>query len=110
MIGMSEILSNIAKCFSYISILIELSKGKAISGYDILLHAQKFGLEISAGTVYHQLRLLERAGLINGETSTTGPAKTVYKMSEKGMKIFSDFKQKWIQPLTYAYTNLIGKE
>jgi len=107
---MTEILRHIAKCFSYMSIIIELSKGRKLSGYDILLHVQKFGIEISAGTVYHQLRLLEKAGLIKGEPPTKSPPKTIYKMTEKGFKIFDDFKQKWVQPITYVYNNIISKE
>jgi len=107
---MSEILKYIAKCFSYMSIIIELSKGKGMSGYDILLHMQKFGIEISAGTVYHQLRLLEKAGLIKGEPLTTSSSKTIYKMTDKGFKVFSDFRPKWVQPITYVYNNIISKE
>jgi len=107
---MTVILKHIAKCFSYISIVIELSKGKELSGYDILLHVQKFGVEVSAGTVYHQLRLLEKAGLIKGEPPAKNPPKTIYKMTEKGFKVFSNFRQKWVQPLSYAYNNIISKE
>lgn len=107
---MQEILKHIAKCFSYMSIIIELSKGKKLSGYDILLHVQKFTIEISAGTVYHQLRLLEKAGLIKGEPPTKSAPKTIYKMTDKGFKIFGDFKQKWVQPITYVYNNITSKE
>jgi DNA-binding PadR family transcriptional regulator len=107
---MQEILKHIAKCFSYMSIIIELSKGSRLSGYDILLHVRKFGIEISAGTVYHQLRLLEKAGVIKGEPPTTSSAKTIYKMTEKGFEVFDDFRPKWIQPLTYVYNNIISKE
>jgi len=92
------------------SIIIELSKGRKLSGYDILLHVQKFSIEISAGTVYHQLRLLEKAGLIKGEPPTKNPPKTIYKMTEKGFKLFSDFRPKWVQPITYVYNNIISKE
>ncbi|MGD8543624.1 MAG: PadR family transcriptional regulator [Candidatus Bathyarchaeota archaeon] len=107
---MSEIVKHITKCFSYMSIIIELPKGKGLSGYDILLHVRKFGFEVSAGTVYHQLRLLEKAGLIKGEPPTKSPPKTIYKMTDKGSEVFSDFRQKWVQPLTYVYNNIIGKE
>jgi len=107
---MTEILRHIAKCFSYMSIIIELSKGRKLSGYDILLHVQKFDIEVSAGTVYHQLRLLEKAGLIKGESPAKSPPKTIYKITDKGFEVFSDFRQKWVQPLTYVYNNIISKE
>jgi len=107
---MTEILKHIAKCFSYMSIIIELSKGKELSGYDILLHVRKFSIEISAGTVYHQLRLLEKAGLIKGEPPAKSSSKTIYKMTDKGFKVFSDFRQKWVQPITYVYNNITSKE
>lgn len=107
---MQEILKYIAKCFSYMSIIIELSKGRELSGYDILLHMRKFGVEVSAGTVYHQLRLLEKVGLIKGEPLAKSPPKTIYKMTDKGFKVFSDFRQKWIQPIAYVYNNIISKE
>lgn len=81
-----------------------------MSGYDILLHVRKFGVEISAGTVYHQLRLLEKAGFIKGEPLTTSSSKTIYKMTDKGYKVFADFRPKWVQPITYVYNNIINKE
>ena len=92
------------------SIIIELSKGKELSGYDILLHVRKFSIEISAGTVYHQLRLLEKAGLIKGEPPAKSSSKAIYKMTDKGFKVFSDFRQKWVQPITYVYNNITSKE
>jgi len=107
---MSEILKYIAKCFSYMSIIIELSKGSELSGYDVLLHVRKFDIEVSAGTVYHQLRLLEKAGLIKGEPPTTSSTKTIYKMTDKGFKVFADFRPKWVHPITYVYNNIISKE
>jgi DNA-binding PadR family transcriptional regulator len=71
---------------------------------------RKFGIEISAGTVYHQLRLLEKVGVIKGESPTTSSAKTIYKMTENGFKVFAEFRPKWVQPITYVYNNIISKE
>lgn len=104
---MSEVYSNIIKCFAYLSIIIELSKGKEITGYDIVAHVSNLGLTVSAGTVYHQLHLLEKAGIIKGKTRIrTHASKTVYEMTEKGMEVFEEFKKKWKKPLEYAYKNV----
>lgn len=104
---MSMIYENIVKSFAYLSIIVELSKGREITGYDILVHVKNLGLEVSAGTVYHQLAMLGKAGIIKGKNrKRTKAEKTVYEMTEKGMKAFKKFKKKWKKPLEYAYRNL----
>jgi len=104
---MSEIYGNVVKCFAYLSVILELSKGREITGYDILDHVSSFGLAVSAGTVYHQLRMLEKAGLVKPKRIRRGRSyKTVYTMTEKGMEAFREFKRKWHKPLEYAYKNL----
>ena len=104
---MSEVYNNVVKCFAYLNILIELSKGRKLTGYDILVHMKNFGLEVSPGTVYHQLSMLEKAGIIKAKKTMGNPAgKTVYEMTEKGKNIFKMFKSKWRKPLEYAYKNL----
>ena len=100
---MSKIYRNIVKSFAYMNILIELSKGTKLTGYDIIVHLRKLGLEVSPGTIYHQLGMLSRNGIIRGERQSN---KTVYEMTEKGMKAFKQFKKKWKKPLEYAYKNL----
>lgn len=103
---MSELYSNVVKCFAYLSTIIELSKGKEITGYDIVAHVSNFGIAVSAGTVYHQLHLLEKTGIIKGTRLRTHANKTVYEMTEKGKKAFNEFKKKWRKPLEYAYQNV----
>lgn len=103
---MSQIYSNVVKSFAYLTIIIELSKGKKITGYDIIAHVNNFELTVSAGTVYHQLHSLEKTGIIKGTRLRTHANKTVYKMTEKGMKTFNEFKKKWKKPLEYAYKNM----
>jgi len=61
---MRKIYENLISSFAWLSILIELSKGKEITGYDILDHVSTFGFTVSSGTVYHQLEILEKAGFI----------------------------------------------
>jgi DNA-binding PadR family transcriptional regulator len=105
---MSEMYENIVKCFAYLSIIVELSKGKEITGYDILNHVSSFGLTVSAGTVYHQLGMLEKAGLIKPKPVRRKRGyKAVYVMTEKGMATFEEFKAKWRKPLEYAARSLI---
>jgi len=103
---MSEIYSNVVKSFAYLSTILELSKGKKITGYDIVAHISNFGLTVSAGTVYHQLQLLEKAGIIKGTRLRTHANKTVYEMTEKGKQVFEEFKKKWREPLEYACKNI----
>lgn len=100
---MSEIYRNVVKSFAYLNILIKLSKGKKLTGYDIIVHLRNFGLKISAGTIYHQLGMLSRQGIIRGERQSN---KTVYEMTPKGMKAFKEFKEKWKKPLEYACKSL----
>jgi len=51
--------------------------------------------------------MLEKAGLIKpNPVRRKRGYKTVYKMTEKGMKAFEEFKKKWKKPLEYAYQNL----
>jgi len=40
---MSEIYENIVKSFAYLNLIIELAKGRKITGYDVLVHVKKFG-------------------------------------------------------------------
>lgn len=104
---MSAIYSNVVKCFAYLSVILELSKGREITGYDILDHVSSFGLAVSAGTVYHQLHMLEKAGLIQPKHVRRGRSyKTVYIMTEKGIEVFKEFRKIWRKPLEYAYKNI----
>lgn len=104
---MPEIYRNVVKTFAWISILVELSKGRELTGYDILVHIRKFGLEVSAGTIYYQLGVFEKAGLIRAKTKIRVHAeKTVYVITPKGVKAFNEFKKKWQKPLAYVQENL----
>lgn len=104
---MSELHEHVAKCFSWVSIFIELSKGREITGYDILVHLENFGFKVSPGTIYTQLRILEKAGIIRSKPSKRGEAKkTLYQMTNKGVEAFNKFKQKCEKPLNYVYENL----
>jgi len=104
---MSEIYGNVVKCFAYLSIILELSKGREITGYDILDHVSGFGLAVSAGTVYHQLRMLKKAGLVQSKRIKRGRSyKTVYTMTPKGVETFQEFRKIWRKPLEYAVKTL----
>jgi DNA-binding PadR family transcriptional regulator len=100
-------LTQAEKCFSLTTILIELSKGKKLTGYSIATKMSKFGFNISPGTVYSQLGLLTRDGIIIGKKQSWGKTeKTVYEMTKKGREVFEEFKERWIIPLQYVYNNL----
>lgn len=84
---MSEIYKHAVKCFAYVVLLVELSKGRQLTGYDVMIYLRKFGVEVSPGTVYNQLARLKRDGYIESATvKRVRGSKTVYKMTEKGMK------------------------
>ena len=100
-------LSEAKKCFSYMFILIELSKGKKLTGYDISVQMREFGLNVSPGTIYHRLGILSKRRIVKEERQPWGKNyKTVYEMTQKGKEIFQRFKKNWGKPLEYAYMNL----
>lgn len=111
---MSKIAGNILKSFSFLTILIELSKGKKMTGYEIMTHINSFGFKAHTGTVYHQLGMLSELGLIKGEEQETRSkyarrGAMAYTMTEKGKEAFRKFKKKWKKPLEYAYQNLLER-
>ncbi len=105
---MFQLQKDLLKCFSYISFLIELSNGKKLSGYDVIVHVKKFGGEVSPGTVYHQVHRLEKNGIINGIQDVSG--KTVYEITDEGMKAFKEFRDTWREPFHYLYQNIINSQ
>jgi DNA-binding PadR family transcriptional regulator len=55
--------------------------------------------------------MLSELGFIRGEEQETRSkyarrGAMAYEMTEKGMKAFEEFKEKWKKPLEYAYQNL----
>jgi len=70
-----------------------------------------FRFKSKSGTIYCQLGMLSEWGFIRGEEQKTRTkyarrGATAYEMTEKGMKAFEEFKQKWKKPIEYAYKNL----
>ena len=108
MIIVSEIFfSQAKKCFSHMFIVIELSKGKKLTGYDVIVRMREFGFDVSPGTIYHQLGVLSKEGIAEEEKQPWGKNyKTVYEMTEKGKELFQQFKKSWEKPLEYAWSNL----
>ena len=85
---MSEITGNILKNFSFITILIELSKGQKMTGYEIMKCIDSFGFKSHSGSVYPQLYMLEDWGLIRGKEQKTRSrfarrGATAYEITEK---------------------------
>ena len=73
-----------------------------------MVHFKRFGLEVSPGTVYYQIGKLVKEGIIKG-VSIKGKNidKTIYELTDKGMKVFKEFKDKWREPIRYAYHNIV---
>ena len=100
-------LAEAEKCFSHMSILIELSNEKKLTGYGIVAQMRKFGFDISPRTIYNQLERLSTDGIIRGKKQPWGKTqKIVYEMTRKGKEVFEEFKKRWERPLEYAYRNL----
>ena len=98
------------KSFSYLSILIELSKGRKMSGYDIIVHMNKYGFEVSPGTIYDQLDKLAKGGTIRAKRAKTKiylKHKTIYEITKEGKELYKEFKKKWNRSMEYAYKNLL---
>lgn len=104
---MSEIHDYLLKCLAYISLLIETSKGRVITGYDIMVHMKEFGLKVSPGTVYNQIDMLEKDGIIKGtQVKRVKASKTVYEITDKGRKLFNEFKDDWSDAFRYLCQNI----
>lgn len=68
----NDLLRKAEKCFLFVSILVELSNGKKITGYDMVIRMREFGFRVSPGTVYHQLDVLSRDGMVREEKQPWG--------------------------------------
>ena len=78
------------------TIVVELSREKELSGYDITSQVKRLGLSASPGTIYNQFRRLEKEGIIKSRLVPHGTTyKAVYKATEEGKRILQDFTDKW---------------
>ena len=69
-------------------ILAELSRGKAMSGYDFLkLFYDDFGVMLSSGTVYSKLYALQRRGLLQGKMESRRVLYSINKVNSKNIEI-----------------------
>ena len=76
-----EIMKNHLK----IIFLLSIKKNGALSGYDLLQRTQdKYGVNLSPGTIYTQLYALERKNLLKGQIDSSG--KRVYSLTSDGIK------------------------
>lgn len=109
LIEMVNLYLHILKCFSFMILIIELAKGRAITGYDIMVAIRKFGFKASPGTVYNQIELLESEGLIESKSvKRVRSTKTVYKITEKGIRFYEEFKDKWREAFVYMSENIVA--
>ncbi len=105
---MHKIYKDVTKCFAYMSLLIELSKNRAMSGYDIMVHLKTFGLKVSPGTIYYQIQRLEKAKVIAPAEEPVHRATTKYRITDEGMAAFKEFKDTWKQPIGYLCQNIVA--
>lgn len=76
--------------------LLLLLRGWSMHGYQLMQQLLQFGYQpTDPGTIYRQLRQLERQGFIssNWETSDAGPARRTYTITDAG----NAFLQSWAQ-------------
>lgn len=66
---------------------------------------KKFGLEVSPGTVYHQIHRFEENGIVKGARDVAG--KTVYELTDKGMKLVQEFKEHFREPIHYICQHIV---
>lgn len=85
-----EVETRIVKEFLDIIILCELKEHGELSGYDIALkQKQKFGINLSPGTIYSTLYAVERRGLISPRIDGK---KTTYVMTAAGEKALNSLR------------------
>jgi PadR family transcriptional regulator, regulatory protein PadR len=78
--------------------LLLLLRGLSMHGYQLMQQLAQFGYQpTDPGTIYRQLRQLERQGFIssNWETGEAGPARRTYTITDAGQA----FLQSWAQAI-----------
>lgn len=78
--------------------LLLLLRGWSMHGYQLMQQLMQFGYQpTDPGTIYRQLRQLERQGFIrsNWETGEAGPARRTYTITDAG----ETFLQGWAQAI-----------
>lgn len=80
-------------------------RGWNVHGYELIQHLIKFGFQsIDQGNVYRTLRQLEKENMVKSEwdTSTGGPAKRIYSLTETG----EQYLKSWANSLEQYQTML----
>ena len=68
--------------------MVNLKDNEALSSYDLILQFnEKFGVNLSPGTVYSTMNNMERDGLITSELSLR---KRVYKLTDEGKRALNE--------------------
>jgi len=99
-----QIEDRLIKDFLDVLILIELAKGRPLVGCDIIaLVSNRFGILLSAGTVYSVLYSMEREGII---ASGSEGKRKVYLLTDKGkdsIKTISSARQEIMTLVTKLF-------
>lgn len=98
---MHQIHRDVVKSFVYLSLIIELSKNRTVSGYDVMVLMRSFGLKVSPGTIYYQIKRLEKARVIERLKDPSTKETKIYKITGEGLKAFKKFKDEWKHPIRY---------
>jgi DNA-binding PadR family transcriptional regulator len=80
--------------FIKVHILYHASKGD-VCGVEMMAELRRHGYEISPGTLYPTLHLLEREGYLKGEMRVVaGRRRRYYRATEKGRKALEEARAK----------------
>ncbi len=80
--------------FIKVHILYHASRGR-ICGVEMMEELRRHGYEISPGTLYPTLHLLEREGYLKGETQVVaGRRRRYYRATEKGRRALEEARIK----------------
>jgi len=91
--------------------ILSIIDNQTVYGYELSLILQKYGLEVSEGSIYPVLLRLQKEKLIRGEmkNSPSGPNRKYYFITEEGVEALKDFKLNW-QGIKVPVDRLLSKE
>ncbi|MDX8360712.1 PadR family transcriptional regulator [Cytobacillus sp. IB215316] len=80
--------------------LLAIIHGKECYGYEMAERLSEYGFgAVSEGTIYPLLMRMQREGLVTSvrKSSTAGPKRKYYSLTEKGINALNDFLSRWSQ-------------
>ena len=83
--------------------LLALLAQRPTYAYDLVVQLQRHGLSgVGYGTIYPLMARLRRQGLVTERTqaSPSGPARTVFTLSEDGQRCLARWSEQWVETTT----------